>query len=94
MSKPALTIAKEEHKATVFIHEKCNLPDVQIAFESLSSNEVLAIAVSMPASAASDFMLVQLLAYMRKLNKTITLSWTDHKPAAHLAHLVHGVIHK
>jgi len=92
--KQSVTIAKEGDKATLAIHEKCNLPDLQDAFESLSGNEVQAIAVEMPGSAASDFMLIQLLAYLRKLNKTVTLTWTDHKPATHLAHLIQTVIHK
>lgn len=94
MSKQAITILKEEHHVTISVQEKCTLPDIQAAFEVLGGNEVLAISVAMPASAASDFMLVQLLAYLRKLNKTITLSWTDHKPVAYLARLVNSVIHK
>lgn len=88
----SLTVTIETGNARLSVHDKCGLPEIQYAFDSLSRSEVHTIEVSMPGSAASDFMLIQLLAYMKKINKKVALSWTDHQPATHLTHLIHKVI--
>lgn len=72
---------------------KPGVHDVQHLLEEMSSAEINSLSISMPATAAQDFMLIQVLALLRKEGKTITITWTDHEPGSHLLETIKSLIH-
>jgi len=87
----SLVIHTNREKATVQVTDKSTLAEIQTAFETLKANNIQTVEVSMPASSAADFMLIQVLSFLRKIDKSVSVSWKDHKPATFLVNLVQSL---
>ncbi len=94
MSKKKIEIMKAgPGQFAVNVVSRTNADDISQSLSELRDADIATITFTMPAASASDFMLVQLLALLKKEGKHILCCWTDHEPSAPIQTIFESLIH-
>jgi hypothetical protein len=93
MSNAAISITMDRlGLCSVDFRSKPTTGELQASLYELIAHDVLEIRVTLTASLASEFMLIQALAFLRKQGKIISLVWSDHQPTGTAQQIIQSII--
>lgn len=91
MNQGAITIDKNNGELAVSVQKKPHVEEINNALQALLGDEARAISVSLPASLATEFMLVQVLTFLRREGKTVSIRWNDHAPSTSMQQIIQSL---
>lgn len=85
---------KELENGFIEVHTKQKLKKAEVdnLKQVLQSDKVKNVSMIMPGNMATDYMLIQLMAYLYLKGKKFQLNWTDHEPSFPMNDIIKSLI--
>ncbi|HYF69517.1 MAG TPA: hypothetical protein VD884_15335 [Ohtaekwangia sp.] len=84
------TTNTDQHLVTIL--GQVSARDTEKVLTDLTSSSVQSIKFILNASHAYEYLTLQMLAMLRKENKSISLEWVDHKPSVTILSIIESIV--
>lgn len=76
-----------ENRYELVFSSKTTIAQLSAILQKIDRTSATSLQVSLEASVANDYMLMQLLVFLKKEGKEIQIKWIDHEPSDYLQNM-------